>query len=97
MASNDLSPDFQPRQRTTLSDILVRFIAVARSSRLADGPPCPSNLFLLEIGVHIRILSKQRSRLRLLPGRQVDFRAAKTAQRKTIRLFLAHFTITAMT
>jgi hypothetical protein len=40
-ASNDLSPNFQPRQRTTLSDILVHFIAVARSSRLADGPPLP--------------------------------------------------------
>jgi hypothetical protein len=40
-ASNDLSPNFQPRQRTTLSDILVHFIAVARNSRLADGPPLP--------------------------------------------------------
>ena len=40
-ASNDRSPRFQPRLRTTLSDILVRFIAVARRSRLADGPPLP--------------------------------------------------------
>jgi hypothetical protein len=39
--SNDLSPHFQPRQRTSLSDILVHLIAVARSSRLADGPPLP--------------------------------------------------------
>ena len=40
-ASNDLSANFQPRQRTTLSDILVHFIAVARRSRPADGPPLP--------------------------------------------------------
>jgi hypothetical protein len=39
--SNDLSPSFQPRQRTTLSDILVRLMTVARNSHITDGPPLP--------------------------------------------------------
>jgi hypothetical protein len=32
---------FEPRQRTTLSDILVRFFVVARQSRIVEGPPLP--------------------------------------------------------
>jgi hypothetical protein len=40
-APKDFPPRFQPRQRTTLSDILVRSITVARNSWIADGPPLP--------------------------------------------------------
>jgi hypothetical protein len=38
---NDISPEFQPRERTTLSNILLRLIVLARNSRIADGPPFP--------------------------------------------------------
>jgi hypothetical protein len=41
---NDLAQHFQPRQRTTLSDILVRLLTVTRNKSLANGPPLPVRL-----------------------------------------------------
>jgi hypothetical protein len=37
----DLSNRFQRRERTTLSDVLVRLLLIMRHARVAEGPPLP--------------------------------------------------------